>query len=71
MPRPALTITPPDSPGRCRECGCTDHQACADPETGEACWWANDARTVCSLCALLYTCQVLVPIAEGGAFPLQ
>ena len=39
----------PDEPvPRCRCCGCTDFDACVDPETGEACHWV--APDLCSAC---------------------
>jgi len=36
----------------CEGCGCTDDDACLDPETGEACYWveAYDGD-LCSVCA--------------------
>lgn len=33
----------------CRVCGCTDHRACIDPRTGEACAWVEP--DLCSSCA--------------------
>lgn len=33
----------------CRDCGCTQTNACIDDETGESCHWA--AEDVCSHCA--------------------
>lgn len=33
---------------KCRECGCTDDNACVDEETGETCTWAED--DLCSFC---------------------
>lgn len=34
--------------GRCRWCGCTDLEGCA-----QGCSWADRARTLCSLCVVL------------------
>ena len=36
--------------GVCRQCGCTQHNACTNPEHGN-CWWADDSETICSHCA--------------------
>lgn len=33
----------------CRICGCTEHDACLDPETDQPCSWAGD--DLCSACA--------------------
>ena len=33
---------------RCRICGCTDDDACLDPETGELCYWVEE--DLCSVC---------------------
>ncbi len=33
-------------PGMCFVCSCTEDNACP-----EGCWWANEARTLCSSCA--------------------
>jgi hypothetical protein len=35
-------------PGVCRECGCTQLNACEDKETGETCGWAED--DLCTFC---------------------
>ena len=32
--------------GRCKRCGCTWGRACAG-----GCFWANEKRTVCSMCS--------------------
>ncbi|NDV83421.1 hypothetical protein D0T87_15730 [Bacteroides sp. 51] len=36
--------------GVCQICGCTDNNACVDPDHGP-CWWANEECTLCSHCA--------------------
>jgi len=38
-----------ESRGVCRDCGCTDDDACTDEATGEPCRWAAD--DLCSRCA--------------------
>lgn len=37
-------------PGICRVCGCTESNACFNPEQGN-CWWVDEDRTLCSHCA--------------------
>jgi hypothetical protein len=37
----------------CRECGCSDDAACVDVITGEPCGWANEEKTVCTVCAIV------------------
>lgn len=44
--------------GKCQECGCTDDQACPDPQTFEPCFWANEAKTYCSVCALFAAAEM-------------
>ena len=43
----------------CEGCGCTDDDACLDPETGEACYWVEaydgDLCSVCGRIALAMT----------------
>lgn len=34
----------------CRECGCSEHHACVNPDTKAACFWVED--NLCSTCAL-------------------
>jgi hypothetical protein len=34
---------------RCRVCGCTEENACIDPDTGEPCYWVEP--DLCSVCA--------------------
>lgn len=49
MKKPQLTIA------SCIGCGCTDHAACLNRQTGEPCWWIRVDRPsglgVCSECA--------------------
>lgn len=33
----------------CRVCGCSDFDACFDPETGAGCYWVDE--DLCSVCA--------------------
>ena len=40
--------------GVCRECGCTDQQACLDDEFG-ACWWVEP--DLCSHCQMGLDCD--------------
>jgi hypothetical protein len=35
-------------PGRCRQCGCSDYDACFDPATGAGCYWVDE--DLCSVC---------------------
>lgn len=35
--------------GVCRECGCTENNACYVNGIG-ACWWVNNTKTLCSHC---------------------
>lgn len=37
--------------GICRVCGCTSNDACTHPVFG-SCWWADEAMTLCSHCAI-------------------
>jgi hypothetical protein len=38
----------------CVGCGCTDADACVDPQTGEPCHWVEGAdKNVCSACAAI------------------
>ena len=37
-------------PGVCHICGCSQFDACVDPETGETCGWANAEATLCTFC---------------------
>jgi hypothetical protein len=37
----------------CCVCGCSQFDACVDPETGETCGWADARRTLCTFCAAL------------------
>lgn len=49
--RDRALLTPPTAPteGRvCRECLCTDEDACTDELTGEACHWVEPG--LCSFC---------------------
>lgn len=43
----AMQLPPP--PRACRECGCTDDQACVDAISGDPCCWVED--DLCSVCA--------------------
>lgn len=36
-------------PGVCRECGCTEDEACVDDVTGDPCFWVEP--DLCSACA--------------------
>ena len=36
--------------GRCRVCGCTEHDPCYSPGAG-LCSWADNGKTLCSHCA--------------------
>lgn len=40
-----MDITIPETPGRCRWCGCTYERPC-----DEGCGWANRAQTLCTVC---------------------
>jgi hypothetical protein len=42
-----LRVLPTTAPRACRVCGCTDDNACLDPEFGP-CWWV--AADLCSHC---------------------
>jgi hypothetical protein len=35
--------------GTCKRCGCSNFDACVDPDTGHACYWVKE--DVCSACA--------------------
>jgi hypothetical protein len=38
----------------CAGCGCTDHNACIDPETFEPCAWVEDVDIdICTTCAAI------------------
>ena len=37
--------------GVCRECGCTEDNACFHPEH-DACYWLDDEQTLCSHCGI-------------------
>lgn len=56
------------SADRCWGCGCTEADACVDPETGLGCAWVSEARNFCSNCALLYASLVvrLVQVEEAA-----
>ncbi|HWE51363.1 MAG TPA: hypothetical protein VG273_16345 [Bryobacteraceae bacterium] len=49
---------------RCRVCGCADHSACVDRETGETCAWAQPE--LCTFCAEAEQSRVQV-YSEGEA----
>jgi hypothetical protein len=38
-----------NTPGTCRECGCTENNACTHPDWG-SCWWLDEKETLCSHC---------------------
>lgn len=40
---------------KCKECGCTNQDACFHPEHGE-CFWFNDVCDLCSHCAMGLDC---------------
>lgn len=50
-------------PGVCRECGCTEDEACVDDVTGDPCFWVEP--DLCSACAedveLVVELQVVHP----------
>jgi len=37
-------------PGTCSRCGCTEDRACEHPDSGDACSWTDDSRTLCDAC---------------------
>lgn len=44
----------PLAPRICEGCGCTDEDACLDPETGAACYWVEGVDIdICSCCAAI------------------
>jgi hypothetical protein len=45
---PTLTFVVPLRPGRCRWCGCPDHDPCPD-----GCGWTDRTETLCTACARL------------------
>lgn len=38
--------------GTCKQCGCTDNNACVHPDFG-SCWWMNEIHNLCSHCVEL------------------
>lgn len=54
-----MVITIPETPGRCRWCGCTHDRPCESP-----CGWANRAQTLCTECVEV---DRLVRSAKGRA----
>ena len=43
---------------KCYRCGCTDDNACLDPETKLPCSWVNEAEVLlCSVCAKALRCD--------------
>ena len=47
--------------GVCRQCGCTENNACYVTGIG-ACWWVDETHTLCSHCFYGY-CEL--PLEEG------
>lgn len=41
----------PRQPGTCVVCGCTETNACHNPDYGN-CWWWDGNLTLCSHCAI-------------------
>ena len=49
--------------GTCKECGCTDFNACISDFTGKACEWVEN--DLCSFCSM----AMIDSVVNGGAFP--
>jgi len=68
---------PPPGVRTCVGCGCTDDDACLDPETGEPCFWlegfAGDCQDPAST-AVAYICSVcgrrMLELSESGALTM-
>jgi hypothetical protein len=58
-----MTIEIPETPGKCRWCGCTYDRPCEG-----ACGWANRRQTLCTACV---TVDRLVKSARGRAQLVQ
>lgn len=58
------------APGVCRHCRCTEDNACRLPE-GEACCWADPARTVCSNPSCLKAEKARIAAAKAAAKAAQ
>jgi len=55
-------------PGRCRECGCTEDNACRLGD-GDTCCWYDQNRTVCSAPACIRQYEAKRAAARAAAKP--